>query len=197
MNTVKDLMNNEELIKEITEDLEDFDEDATVTYEVWAIGYDGDSCITDTEMLIGEFADPEKAIEKAKALTLADIVHQASEEDNGTEPDKSVAYISVEVETVVEDEDDGTMNVGTIFRKEIWITEECSDETESEIVELAETDYSPRSDGTIRVSCELLKNFNKNDCVQFKFINEATKPILTYKIISKNTGNQYICEFIY
>lgn len=192
MNTVKDLMNNEELMKEITEDLEN----THITYEVWAIGYNRDSCITDTEMLIGEFTDPEKAIEKAKALTLADIVYQASEEDNGIEPCEPVAYISIEVETVIEDED-GAMNIGTIYKKELLIDEEYSEETGLKIVELAETDYSPRSDGTIRVSCELLKNFNKNDYVRFKFINEVTKPTFTYKIISKNTGNQYICEYLW
>lgn len=197
MNTVKDLMNNEELINEITEDLEDFDEDAIVTYEVWAIGYDGDSCITDTEMLIGEFADPEKAIEKAKALTLADIVHQASEEDNGTEPNESVAYISVEVETVVEDEGDETMNVGTIFRKEIWVSEEETVEDLDPIVKLSSKDYELDDEGNLIVSCELLKNYNKNDYVRFHFVDEAESGTFSYKIVSKTTANKFICEFIY
>lgn len=202
MNTVKDLMNNEELINEITEDLEDFDENATITYEVWAIGYNGDSCITDTEMLIGEFDDPEKAIEKAKALTLADIVHQASEEDDGTEPDESVAYISIEVETVVEDEDEGTMNVGTIFRKEIWVSEEETseegtvEETES-IVELSSKDFELDDEGNLIVSRELLKDYNKNDQVRFHFADEKESGTFSYKIISKTTANNFICEFIY
>lgn len=203
INTIKDLMSDEELMSHVTEDLEDFDLDSAVTYEVWAIGYDEGSAITDTDMLIGEFADPDKAIEKAKALTLADIIHQAAEEDNGMVPADNVVYISIEVETVVDDEEEGTMNVGTIYKRELWIDSEYGDEADipedaySEVVPVTSKDYRLLEDGSLEIDCEILKNFNKNDTVQIWFTDEDGKAILTYKIISKTTGNKFICEFIY
>ena len=193
-------------MKFVTEDLEDFDGDLPVTYEVWAIGYNGDDAITDTEMYVAEFTDPDKAIERAKQLTLADIVHQAAEEDDGTEPTSDVRHIVIEVETVVEDEDEeGTMNVGTIFKRDLWIDGEYSDEEDapedeySEVVPVTAKDYTLLEDGSIEVSCDILKNFNKNDMVQIWFTDENKdyKSILTYKIISKTTANKYICEFVY
>jgi hypothetical protein len=206
INTIKDLMNDEELMSHVTEDLEDFDLESTVTYEVWAIGYDEGSAITDTDMFIGEFADPDKAIEKAKALTLADIIHQAAEEDNGAAPAENVAYISIEVETVVDDEDgEETMNVGTIYKRELWIDGEYGNEEDaledeySEVIPITNKEYTLLEDGSIEVDCEVLKNFNKNDMVQFMFVeeNKDITPILTYKIISKTTSNKFTCEFIY
>lgn len=206
INTIKDLMNDEELMSHVTEDLEDFDIDSAVTYEVWAIGYDEGSAITDTDMLIGEFADPDKAIEKAKVLTLADIIHQAAEEDNGATPAENVAYISIEVETVVDDEDgEVTMNVGTIYKRELWIDGEYGNEEDvpedeySEVVPVTSKDYKLLEDGSLEIDCDILKNFNKNDMVQIWFTdeNEEYKTILTYKIISKTTANKFVCEFIY
>ena len=38
--TINEMMNNPELLADITEDLEDFDETTEVVYEVWALGYD-------------------------------------------------------------------------------------------------------------------------------------------------------------
>lgn len=193
MNMIKDLMNNEELVKGITEDLEDFAEDAIVTYEVWAMGYNAEGVITDAEMLVDTFTDPDEAIKCATNLTLADIVHQASIEDNNNELLVDLSYISVEVETVVDDDDEGSMNIGTIYKKDIYFEED----DEEEIICLGEKDYELLEDGSIQVSCELLGQFNKNDQVKVMFKDEDCKPILTYKIISKTTANNYICEFIY
>jgi hypothetical protein len=100
MTNIKDLMNNEELMQHIVEDLEDFDDCAPVTYEVWTIGYNEADVVNGTDMLIGEFDDPDEAIKCATNLTLADIIHQAAEEDNGKEPTTHTSYISIEVETV-------------------------------------------------------------------------------------------------
>ena len=203
MNTIKELMENEELVQHITEDLEDFDDNASVTYAVWAIGYDGKSAITDSDMLIGEFTDPDQAVEKAKALTLADIVHQASEEFDGSEPANNVAFISIEVETVVDDGEEGTMNVGTIYKRELWIDGEYGNEEDapedeySEVVPVTSKEYRLLDDGSLEIDCDILKNFNKNDMVQIWFTDEDGKAILTYKIISKTTANKFICEFIY
>lgn len=203
VNTVKALSEDKDLMQFVTEDLEDFDETAEVTYAVWAIGYDADSVITDTDMLIGEFIDPDMAIEKAKAVTLADIIHQAADEHDGSEPADNVAYISIEVETVVDDEEEGTMNIGTIYKRELWIDGEYGDEEAvpeaeySEVVPVTTKDYKLLEDGSLEIDCEILKNFNKNDAVQIWFVDEDGKAILTYKIISKTTANKFICEFIY
>lgn len=190
----------QDTMKEFMEDAElqelAVDETSEVTYAVWAIGYTAESKITDTDMLLGEFADPDQAVAKAKTVTLADIVHQAAEEDDGSEPAEDIAYISVEVETVVETED-GTMNVGTIFKKELPICDESEEDEYSEVVPVTANDYKLLDDGSIELPCDILKNFNKNDQVQIWFTDEDNTPILTYRIISKTTENKFICEFIY
>jgi hypothetical protein len=196
--TTEELMKNEELAEFVTEDLEDFEPSTEIGYAVWAIGYAADGTVTEADMLLGEFQNPDEAIAKAKSVTLAEVVHQAAEEYDGREPE-DVAYISIEVETVVDCEE-GTMNVGTIFKKELPVFEEEPDEEESgEVVCIRTDEYTLREDGSIEVDCAILKNFNKNDNVQFMFIeeNSDTTPILTYKIISKTTANKYICEFVY
>jgi hypothetical protein len=200
MTNVKDLMNNEELMKHIVEDLEDFPEDSPVTYEVWALGYNHLDELTDSELLLATFEDPDKAVEYAKQLTLADIVYKASEEDTDIEQADDIDYISVEVETVLSDPDDefvgGTINIGTVYKKEISIYEDES-EDEEEIVSLHANDYNLLDDGNIEVSRVFLINFNKNDRLQIMFADEDNTPILTYKIISETTANTFICEFIY
>ena len=194
INTVQDLMNDEELFSYVTEDLEDFDDTAVVTYAVWAIGYDADSCITDTEMYLGEFADPDLAVEKAKALTLADIIHLASEEDDGSEPNEDVAYVTIEVETVVDDEEEGSMNVGTIFKKDLWLYEEPDDE---ELIHVKDNEYVLDEDGNLIISCDQFNHLNKNDRIKVMYDDEDNTPVLTYTVKSKTTGNKFICEFEY
>lgn len=200
--TIKTLSEDKDLMKYVTEDLEDFNEETPVTYEVWAIGYTADDEVTDTDMLIGEFTDPDQAVEKAKAITLADIVHQAADEHDGSEPADDVAYISIEVETVVDDEEEGTMNVGTVYKRTIVLMEECDiedllEDEYSEVIPVTTKDYKLLEDGSLEIDCEILKNFNKNDTVQIWFVDEDGKAILTYKIISKTTANKFICEFVY
>jgi hypothetical protein len=195
---VKNLMNDEELMSYVTEDLEDFEEDTPVTYEVWAIGYTEDNCVTDADKFLGEFNDPDEAIAHAKKFTMADLIHLTEGEDESEEP---IAYVSVEVETVVADEEEGTMNVGTIYKKELWINEEEEQvEDPTPVIELQENDYALVEDGMLKVGCTLLKDFNKNDYVKIKFVNENTTYPFTYKIVSKveyEDGNYFHCEFIY
>lgn len=201
--TLKEVMENKDLAKFIAEDLDEIPEDAEVTYELWAIGYNADGAVTDTEMFIAEFKDPDAAIEFAKKVTMADIVHQAAEEHDGSTPAENVTYISLEVETVVDEDEDGTMNIGTIYKRELWIDGEYGDEEDapedeySEVVPVTAKDYRLLEDGSLEIDCNILKNFNKNDMVQIWFTDEDHKSILTYKIISKTTGNKFICEFIY
>ena len=201
--TLKEVMENKDLAKFIAEDLDEIPEDAEVTYELWAIGYNADGAVTDTEMFIAEFKDPDAAIEFAKKVTMADIVHQAAEEHDGSTPAENVTYISLEVETVVDEDEDGTMNIGTIYKRELWIDGEYGDEEDapedeySEVVPVTAKDYRLLEEGSLEIDCDILKNFNKNDMVQIWFTDEDHKSILTYKIISKTTGNKFICEFIY
>lgn len=199
--TIKDMLNNEELMDSVVEDLGDFPEDSTVGYEVWALGYDENDEITDTEILIAEYADPDKAIEHAKRVTL-----QTLNEMDYEKPIADVAYFSIEVETVVEDldsEDGETINIGTIYHDEILVKDidysESSEDSNDPIVAIAAKDYTLLEDGTLKVSCNLLKGFNKNDYIRFQFVGEAGN-LLTYKIISKVTyedGDYFHCEFEY
>lgn len=191
-----------EKVNEIIEDMEDISENAEVTYEVWGIGYDSEDCVTDAEFLFKTFDKPEDAVEYAKSLTLSDVVQLSAEDNPDLELEYEVAYISIEVETVIDDEDEGTMNAGTIFRKEIWVSEEeiSEEETVEEtepVVELSSKDFELNNEGNLIVSRELLKDYNKNDQVRFHFADEKESGTFSYKIISKTTANSFICEFIY
>lgn len=193
-------LKNSELVESIVEDLDDLPEDSAVTYEVWALGYDAgeDSAATEDEVLIGEFTDPEEAIKCAEAATL-ELIEELGYGDR----DPETAYFSIEVETVVPDpEEEGTMNLGTVYSRELWLDGEYGSEEDLEPpVELTNSDYLVlRDDNTLEVSCKLLKDFNKNDYVKIKFVDEPDAFILTYKIFSKVTGKDgdyYQLEFIY
>jgi len=83
------------------DELDDFDLETPV-YQVWALGYDENDCITDFSKLFGTFKDPDTAVKYAENL-------------NPTIP-TAIAYVSLEVETVV-DEDGEEENVGSIYRR--------------------------------------------------------------------------------
>ena len=196
--TINEMMKNPELLADITEDLEDFDETAEVVYEVWALGYDENDEITDAELCMFTSTDRDEAINYAKKVTLADVIHEA---DNGPCASSEVFRIAVEVETVVPVDDD-LVNIGTVYSKTVFEVEEPEepedDEDDVDVVELTEEAYTLLEDGTLKVSCKLLKDFNKNDCIAFRFVDEDC--LMTYKIISKviyEDGDYYHCEFIY
>jgi hypothetical protein len=210
MSTIKDLYNNEELLNNIVEDIDDIPEDAEVLYAVWALGYNKDDDITDTEVLVGEFTNPDEAVACAENLTI-----KAIDELGYEKPDNDTAYFSVEVETVVgdpDDEDGGTMNIGTIYKRDLWIdgeygSEDCLEEMLDELVEvdpiiaITAEDYELLEDGALKVRCDLLKGFNKNDYLRLQFVGEPESvPVLTYKIMSKviyEDGDYYHLEFEY
>jgi hypothetical protein len=117
--TVKNLFENEELMEAIVEDIEDIPEDTEVFYAVFALGYDAEDEYTDDEVLIGEFTDPDEAVACAEKAT----IEQINELGFG-KPDPNTAYFSIEVETVIadhDDEDGGTMNIGTIYSRDLEI----------------------------------------------------------------------------
>lgn len=202
VNTVKDLMENEKLNQFVTEDLEDFDADTPVSYEVWAIGYDEDEIITDSEMFVAEFDDPDEAVTYIKNLTLADIVHKAAEDPVGVVDYEEVKRISVEVETVVDEKEEGTMNVGTIYKRDLWVDGEYGSEEDvpgydEDIVTTCAGDYELLDDGTLKIKASFMQGFNKNDIIRIKFIDENDTCALPYKIMSKviyEDGDYFHCE---
>ena len=118
--TLRELKENDFLVNSIVEDLDDFSEDTKVAYEVWAIGYRGDCLVDGTELLLLDFTDPDEAIRYSRDLVLADVVQKAWEEsDDEAYPVETVDYISIEVETVIDDNENGTMNIGTIYKKDL------------------------------------------------------------------------------
>jgi hypothetical protein len=209
---MEDIMDyTNETVKNIVDSLiedEDLPKDTKVNFEVWSIGYDEDGTITDSEMFIAEFEDPDEAINYAKNLTLADIVQKAAEEpaDFGYEY-SNVEYIAIEVETVIEDEDDSTANIETIYTKYINLDSDESEEEPEEdscedAVQLTSNDYTLLEDGSLLVPCSLMQGYNKNDYVRIRFIDEDACPLITYKIISRTTGDfegvdAFVCEFEY
>lgn len=120
--TIKEMLTNPEVVENIVEDITDIPEDAEVVYSVWAIGYDCCDSTTGIEYLLGEFKNPDEAVNYAEIVTILDIpskfrLYQPSD----------LAYFSIEVETVVtdpDDEDGGTMNIGSIYSRDLWLDEE-------------------------------------------------------------------------
>lgn len=119
MTTVKDLLENEELAANLVVDLDGISEDTEVFYAVWALGYSAEEDCTDDEVLLGEFTDAEEAVKYAEAVTLEHV-----DEMGYGERDKATAYFSIAVETVIadpDDEDGGTMNINTIYSRDLQI----------------------------------------------------------------------------
>ena len=193
MATVKDLFENEELMNNIVEDLEDFPEETEVTYLIFALGYNKDEAPTEDTVLLGEFTDPDAAVEYAKKVNL-ELINKLG---FGV-IDPNTQYYSIEVETVVtdpEDEEGGTMNIGTIYRSELWLTEDDINRA----VAITRKDYTILEDGTLKIKVDFLPDFNKNDLVLFEFIDEPTISFLEYKIMSKviyKDGDYFHCELM-
>lgn len=192
---VKDLLENEELMKSIIEDIEDIPEDSKVNYSVWALCYDEeDDCID--SYFIMEFDNLEAAVAYAKNFTLEALLADFEK------PIADTARLTIEVETVVEDpedEDGGTMNIGTIYSRDLWIDGEYGSVEDVEpTIFIYNKDYELLEDGTLKVRRELLKDYNKNDRVKLCFAEEDSCS-LTYKIISKveyADGDYYHLDFI-
>ena len=129
MTTAKELFENEELLNDLVEDIEETPEDTETFYAIWALGYNKNNEITSDEVLVGEYTNPDAAVEQAEQVT----IEQINELGYG-EHDSDTIYFSIEVETVVGDpdsEDGGTMNIGTIYRRDLWIDGEYGDEEDA------------------------------------------------------------------
>lgn len=175
-----------DIVNELVEDIE-IPEDVPVSYEVWAIGYDEEDQVTDAELLLATFEDPDQAANYAKELTLADVVNFAA--DDECDVTTEVYTIHIEVETVVPD-DEGTVNVGTIYKKTLEIYEELPD-----YVVLSADDFVLLDNGDIMISKNILDKYNENDCFTAIFEDGSVSQPMIYKIKS-TVGETYICEFV-
>jgi hypothetical protein len=175
-----------DIVNELVEDLE-IPEDIPVTYEVWAIGYDEENQITDAEMLIASFDDPDKAVSYAKELTLADVVNLAA--DDECDITTEVYTIHVEVETVVPD-GEGTINIGTVYKKTLEIYEEFPD-----YVVLSDDDFVLLDNGDIMVPKNILTKYKENDCFTAIFEHGGVSQPMIYKIKTA-VGETFVCEFV-
>ncbi len=107
-----------EVDDELTEaDLDDLDDSISskTSYEVWALGINNIGSITDFEVLLGEFDDPEAARNFAWTVDV-DLVRSKTSKAFASD----LKQLNIEVETVVE-ADGYTENIGTILRVELVI----------------------------------------------------------------------------
>ena len=163
-------------------------------YEVWAVGYDDTNIVINgSELLIDKFDNHSEAVDFADAVTFADVLNLSSEVDFD---DKAfdVTYINVEIETVVYDVDnDETINVGTIYRRELTI-----DNEQEEFIEITSDDYQIDTFGTMKVSGRVLGNRDLGEKVKFLFADEPEKPVLTYEVVFRSVDSvppYYVCDF--
>ena len=109
---IKDIDIDEELTEEDLDDLDDSISSKT-SYEVWALGINKFDSVTDFEVLLGEFDDPEEARTFAWTVNL-DLVRSKTTKAFPSD----LKQLNIEVETVAE-ADGYTENIGTILRTEI------------------------------------------------------------------------------
>lgn len=194
MNTAKDLFENEELMNSLVEDIDESVEDQEVFYAVWAIGYDKNSNFTEDDFLIGEFDDLDKAVACAEAFNL---------ETSENRPQRSdTAYLSIEVDTVVsytDGDDCGTMNVDTVYHREVPLTGEPDQEIGLDgnpIIAVTYNNCEILEDNTLKMRKEILSGFNKNDEVNIYFEDDSNSDILRCKIVADKDG-YYFCELVF
>jgi hypothetical protein len=114
MSIVKDLLTREEQ-RYIKRTLEILPEDAPICYEVWAIGYYNRK-VTDNTFLLRVFTDPEDAIEYAKSEASQELRRILLEADL-----TNFNAVALEVETVIDDNEEGTINICTLYKKMFMI----------------------------------------------------------------------------
>ena len=99
---------------DLDSEIGDFDLENAI-YEVWALGYENGR-ISDIEVLLGSFDNPQKAGEFAYTVNKDLISAKVNDTDNLS----NIDTFEIEVETTVNTED-GCSNVGTIFRTELVV----------------------------------------------------------------------------
>lgn len=110
MSIVKDLLTKEEQ-RSVHRMLELLPEDAPLCYEVWAIGY-YNRRVTNNTFLLRVFTDPEDAIEYAKTEAPQELRRILLEADL-----TAFNAVALEAETVIDDNEEGTINICTLYKK--------------------------------------------------------------------------------
>ena len=199
MNT-KDLITNPEFVNNIADSLEDFPQGSLATYDLWVVGYNLDDEPV-SELFIYTFDNPEEALNKAESIDTKFIEEQAEMSFADYCNSNNLEYVTVEVETIIEDVNEAS--AGTIYKRELWVDGEYGDIEAvglgdyDNVVCIANKDFEILEDGTLKVNCGLLRDFNKNDLVLFEFVEENPPAVLEYKIMSKvvyKDGDYYHCE---
>lgn len=114
---VKDLLTKEEL-RHIKRVLEILPEEAPISYEVWVIGRHNHHNV---ETLLRTFEECWEAVDYADTLPLLDAINAIAGDNYfnyGTD------YVFVEVETVIDNRRGGTMNIGTAYKKALFMLED-------------------------------------------------------------------------
>lgn len=107
--TIAEIKDYPALLRDMTEDLDDFPEDTEVVFEVYAFSYDPEWNLIDASLCLASSPKPNEAIEQAKSLTL-----------ENTFIDVPGVYVVLEVESVAKDPDGGFVNLGTIYTKNFF-----------------------------------------------------------------------------
>ena len=102
---VKDLLTREEL-RHVKRTLELLSEDTPVSYEVWAISN------TEQETLLRRFDEASAAVYYANTVNILE-----------TTIDTDIDYVTIEVETVIDDMRGSTISIGTIFKNNLFVLE--------------------------------------------------------------------------
>ena len=114
---VKDLLTKEDL-RHVKRVLEILPEEAPISYEVWVIGRHNHHNV---ETLLGTFEESQEAIEYADTLPLLEAVNAIAGDNYFN---YSTDYVFIEVETVIDNNRGGTMNIGTAYKKALFTLED-------------------------------------------------------------------------
>ena len=114
---VKDLLTKEE-VRHIKRVLEILPEDAPIHYEVWAIGRHNHHNV---ETLLRTFDESYEAVDYADNLYLLDAITAIA---GDAYFNYSTDCVFVEVSTVIDNNIGGTMNIGTCYKKALFVLED-------------------------------------------------------------------------
>jgi hypothetical protein len=182
--------NVDDIINELVEDL-DIQDDVPVAYEVWATAYDEDGTVDASEMYITAFTDPDEAVAYAKWLTAASILTFAEESPVCSDAYADIEGVIIEVETTVIDENNDSVNIGTVYRNKLELFEAIP-----EFVVLSNDDYSIIEETSyIVVTCDLPREYKVGETITLLFEEDEHPWPIKYKIIRKSADG-YICDFV-
>ena len=84
--------------------------------------------------------------------------------------------------------------------RRLWVEAFEDDDDDVDVVELPAGYFEVLPDNTLKVKCEVLKDYNKNDTVFVVFPDDPDKFPIVYKIMSKviyEDGDYYHCVLDY